>query len=281
MTSRASQRFVNPNSQTLFRSLQEFLAADSYQNGILTISHGGLPIDIKFEDRGYATTTIFFHAALSSATAKFPIFAGQLMSEELPTNRIHVSDPTMLVDDNLMLGWYAGNYMQPKLQMTLRFILGALIPDGQRVVTFGASGGGFASLYYAGRFEGATAIAVNPQTNIAKYIPQAVDRYTQLGWKVRGTNKIGAVPAVSNLVWRYKTPVANRVFYLQNLNDTFHMVNHYKPFIEAVRQENEVHSILFDGKKGHQPPSPEFMRAVMEAAISGGSAPTPLTLPAC
>ncbi|WP_086991199.1 hypothetical protein [Agrococcus casei] len=280
MTVRASQRFVSPATQTLFKSLPDFLAADSYKNGVLTIQHGGIPIDIKFDGRGHDTTTIFFHAALSSGTAKFPIFAGQLMSEDLPTNRIHVSDPTMLIDDNLMLGWYAGNHRQPKLQTTLRFILGALIPPDQRVVTFGASGGGFASLYYAGRFDGATAIAVNPQTNIARYIPQAVDRYTQLGWKVRGTNKIGTVPAITNLVWRYKRPVPNRAFYVQNLNDTFHMANHYSPFIDAVHAENEVHSLMFDGKKGHQPPSPEFMRGVLEAAISGGPAPTSLTLPA-
>ena len=269
------KRFIDPTEQhTVYDSLREFLDADTYPRGVLTVMHRGIPIDVRHDPAGHDTTTIFFHAALSKAAARFPIFAGGLMSEGLPTNRIHISDPTLLLDEKLGLGWYAGNAQQPKLQSTIRFILRALVPEGQHVVTFGASGGGFAALYYATRFEGGIAVPVNPQTNIAQYLPESVDRYTQLAWKIPGRRKIAEVPARTNLVTMYMAPVANRVFYIQNTGDLSHVKKQMTPFLRNLAPENEVHKVMVDAGPGHKAPPTAFMRGVLASAIRGDARPT-------
>lgn len=267
-------RSIDPaDNNTVYNSLKEFLDATQYPRGILTVMHRGIPIDIRYDPGGFDTTTIFFHAALSKAATKFPIFAGGRMSEGLPTNRIHVADPSILLDNNLALGWYAGNSRQPKLQSAIRFILRALIPEGQRTITLGASGGGFAALYYATRFADATAIPINPQTNIAHYLPNSVDRYTQLAWKLPGTRRILDVPARTNIVTQYMAPVENRVLYIQNTGDKTHVQKHMTPFLRSLNTENMVHKVMVDAGIGHKAPPTTFIREVLASAVRGDARP--------
>src|SRR5690606_21334286 len=159
------ERVISNGGHTIYASLAKFQDAKAHHPpGVLTVMNGGLPIDVRYEPAGHDVTTVFFHAALSKRAYRFPIFTGAGISDGLPTNRIYISDPTMYLDDELTLGWYAGNRKQPRLQWVIRAILRGLIPEGQRVVTFGPSGGGFAAMYYATKFEEATAVPTNPQT---------------------------------------------------------------------------------------------------------------------
>lgn len=156
------QRVIDPADQTEYGSLNEFLEAGPYPAGILSITQRGLPIDIWNDYRGHDVTIVFFNAAISRRVAQLPVFVGDGISKDVPANRVFVNDPSMYMHPRLGLAWYAGNRKQYLLQGVLKRILKALVPEGQRVVTFGPSGGGFAALYYATEFPGAIAIPVNP-----------------------------------------------------------------------------------------------------------------------
>lgn len=239
--------------------------------------HRGIPIDVRHEPRGFDTTTVFFHPAV--VRAKFPVFIGGGVSEALPTNRIFISDPSLYLNDDLRLAWYAGSHRQDKLQWAIRGMLRSLIPAGQRVVMFGASGGGFAALYYAAHFPGATAVPINPQTNLANYTRGAVDLYGRLAWNLTGINLVERIPAVTDLVSLYRQPRDARVFYIQNKNDSTHMDGHFDPFMDSLPEGHSVHPVIIDGPEGHHPPGKDVTKAVLSSAINGAEAPPELLPP--
>ena len=261
------ERHIDASNQTIYGSLAKFLESPGHPSGVLTVMYRGIPIDILYEPRGFATTTVFFHPAV--VRAKFPVFIGGGVSEKLPTNRIFISDPSLYLSEELRLAWYAGNYRQEKLQWALRGILKALIPSGQRVVMFGASGGGFASLYYAAHYPGAVAVPINPQTNLANYLRGAVDKYGHIGWRLSGLGLAPRIPATTDLIQLYRRSRDVSVLYLQNRNDLTHMSGHFEPFMNALPDGHRVRPILVDGPRGHHPPEKEVTKAVLSAAITG------------
>lgn len=273
---RMGKRHITSGEHTVYWSLQEFMNASTYPAGVLTVMRGGLPIDVRHDPRGYETTTVFFHAAVAGGKYRLPLFAGARISETMPTNRVHVADPSLYLADNLHLGWYAGNHKQPRLQWVIRGILNHLIPAGQKVVTFGSSGGGFAALYYAARREGAVAVPVNPQTNLARYSPVAVARYARLAWGLTGEDVLSRVTAATDLTRLYRAS-ARRVFYVQNQNDRTHMEGQYRPFMAALPEGHEVHPVLVDGEDGHVPPARATIRSVLAAAVAGAEVPPGIT----
>lgn len=269
----ARERIIRDPHHTVYPSLQAFIDADEYPSGVLTVMLGGIPIDIKNENHGYDTTTIVFHAALTGAPVKFPLFSGHRLTEDLPTNRVYVMDPSLYLDEGLPLSWFMGSKRQPRLQVVLRRILLELTRDSRRVVTFGASAGGFASLYYSHIFEGGTAIAVNPQTNLQRYHPGAVTRYAKIAWDITGPRPAAQIPAHTDLGKLYSLPRPNRVVYVQNTGDHHHVEKHMKPFLDALHPQNNVHPVMVDVGDGHVAPPLTVLREILSAAINGDEAP--------
>ncbi len=253
--------------------MDHFLDQDSYGPGLITVHHEGLPIDIRHDPRGFPTTTVFFNAAITNPKLRYPFFSGVGISELLPTDRIHVHDPSLYLDDDLKLAWYAGSRKQNLLQEVLPQILLALLPAGQRVVTSGSSGGGFAALYYGTKLPHATAVPVNPQTSIARYNPRIVARYAELAWGVTGGDPVSRIPAQLDLVEIYRGPVQNRTWYIQNTGDASHVDEHMRPFLESAHADNDVEAIFVDAGTGHVPPPKEFVTKVLAAAVDGSLTP--------
>lgn len=272
------KRHINPSEHTVYNSLREFMDVGEYPPGVLTVMQGGLPIDVRHDPRGYDTTIVIFHAALSSKPTRFPVFMGAAITESLPANRVFISDPSLYMDDTLRLAWYAGNSKQPRLQWTLRSILKSLIPSHHHVVTFGPSGGGFAALYYASKFNGAIAVPVNPQTNIAMYPPAEVERYMKKAWGLSGPDALGKVTAVTDLARVYQKSAPCRVFYVQNRNDSSHMRRQLAPFMASLPVGHDAHPVLVDGPVGHQAPNKAVIRAVLAAAVEGAETPPLATI---
>jgi len=256
-----------------FASLDEFLEADSYDAGLIVIHHLGLPIDIKYDPRGFSVTTVYFNAAITNPRLTYPFFTGAGVSEGLPSNRIHIHDPSLYLEGGLKLAWYAGSSVQPSLQEAIVKILTALIPRGQRVVLFGSSGGRFAALLYAASLPNALVVPVNPQTDVARYNPRIVARYAKLAWGVEGEDPISRIPVPLNVLDVYRRPVSNRVWYVQNSGDTSHVRGHLEPFVDAVHPENDVSVVTVAAGDGHVPPPRKFISAVLRAAVDDGALP--------
>ncbi|MGP9604651.1 hypothetical protein ACT3SY_17775 [Brachybacterium sp. AOP42-E1-35] len=266
------ERTIDPAVHHLYHSLEEFLGAPEPPAGILTIEHGGLPLDVRYDPRGASTTLVVFNAALGSPNTVHPAFMGDNISADLDINRIFIADPTLYLDDTLAVAWYAGNRFQG-LQQVIPRVIRKLAGPEQRVILFGPSGGGFAALYFASTLAGSLAIPVNPQTSIKAYGPKGSGMYAEAAFGFVGEDAIDAVPVTTDLVELYSAPVDCRVWYVQNTGDRGHVINHMRPFLDRLDPSNSVQSVTLYAGDGHKAPPKDVLVRILRCAARGDTTP--------
>lgn len=261
---------------TEFSSTANFLDADTIPAGISTIWEGGLPIDLLVSPAFSDTTIFFFHGAIERHFT-LPVLSGLGISGAVNANRVFVSDPSLVLEDDLMLAWYAGSHQQPNLQEVLTSILRKIAESlgSKKVVFFGGSGGGFASLYFASQCEDSLALVFNPQTNIAKYSERAVRDFAvkSFGAKPDATNPLTHLPpeVVTNVCELYTTPKRATVAYIQNQKDLTHVKTHLGPFLESLHEDTSLLLLKEPWRDGHSPPPKELLTQVLDLAASSNN----------
>ncbi|WP_090817401.1 hypothetical protein [Arthrobacter sp. yr096] len=267
------ERFIDTkaNVVTNYRDLDTFLGAEDVPPGILSIAHNNLPIDLVNSNIGANTTVIILHGAIE-AHHKIPFLSGGGITAGLQANRISISDPSLILSDKLQLSWFAGNKHQRVQSVLPRIIDKVLQSHGsERVIFFGGSGGGFASLYFASLFPGSLAFIWNPQTDITKYHGRNVRDWATLAYGISEDeyDPISRIPdmPVTDLREIYSRRVGSTVLYLQNLNDEYHIERHLKPFLEVQHPDNKIHVFQAAWREGHTPPPKDDLRSGLEQLV--------------
>lgn len=266
-------RNIDPKVHAItgYPSIGAFLAARTITGGYHVIDHGGLPIDVLVQNRGHKTTAVFLHGAVRPEY-RLPMIAGLGVSREVDVNRIFISDPSLIISSTMNLAWYAGNSKQ-RLQQILQDIIGKIVSSfgSEKLVFFGTSGGGFASLYLSSQFPGSLAIVANPQTNIAKYEPEPVSSFAETCFEVTGSDAVEKLPhsVTTDLVKVYSKPLENTVAYMQNSLDGFHIIGHRNPFMNNLHYSNAVFELMGDDwGEGHAAPPKALITDVLNVATS-------------
>lgn len=244
-------------------SVATFLASEP-KSGISSIAYGDGVLDLLFLDRQAATTIVVFHAAVPLTVSTMPVFNALSVTSRLDANVVCVSDPT--IARGVRLGWFAGNEQQP-LQRDLPAVLEhyqRASTGGQHVVLFGASGGGFASLYYASQLPGSLALAVNPQTSIARFYAKMVRDYARAAWS---SDAIADAAAVIDLTSERSQGLTSTVAYVQNLGDGHHLGRHLRPWLEAVGVDERSWTLFGEWGEGHNPPPSETTKELLAMTI--------------
>lgn len=258
---------------TEFPSTANFLATNTVPAGISTIWEGGLPIDLLVSPEMSDTTIFFFHGAIERHFT-LPVLSGLGISGGLSANRVFISDPSLILDDTLMLAWYAGNSHQPNLQTLLTAIIRRVVESlgSKKVVFFGGSGGGFASLYFASQFADSLALVFNPQTNIAKYSERAVRDFAVKAFGVQPDLPAPLTHLPSGIVLdvceMYQIPKDSTIAYLQNHNDAEHVRSHLAPFSRSIHTETDFLVLKEPWKDGHSPPPKDLLSQILDIAVS-------------
>lgn len=254
-----------------FESLDRFHEAVT-RPGLITIDYNGSPLDILRIDKGSDTTVVVFHSSLSQSVRTIPVFSGLGVLSGMHANIICVSDPTLELNEKLKLAWFAGNSKQ-HLQRDLPQILGKLLDEqsAKHVIFFGASGGGFASMYYSAAFPDSLAIPLNPQTNIRRFPESAVLSYARVAFGARSIEQarnhlINSI--TDDLRDVYRSGSRNTIAYVQNYMDTHHVYRHMQPFLSAIPRSGNTLCLVDDWGFGHVAPPGELSRGVLEAAIN-------------
>lgn len=256
-----------------FSSIANFLNVDGVPAGISTIMSGGLPIDLLVSPAASRTTICFFHGAVEPHFT-LPVLSGLGISGGIEANRVFISDPSLILDEELMLAWYAGNKHQPALQSDITAVLKKVTAslESERVVFFGGSGGGFAALYFAHHFENSLAIVFNPQTSIERYSENAVRDFVRFAFDddVSHQGMLSELPrtVTHDLCGLYATPTSAQIAYMQNLNDKDHTEHHLLPFLKAVDSKTKVHLLGEQWRDGHTPPPKEFLSHLLNLVAS-------------
>ncbi|WP_146112349.1 lysophospholipase [Arthrobacter sp. MYb222] len=256
------------HTSRIYENVTEFITKGLPETGKSTIMAGRVPIDIDFEYHGFSTTLVVFHAALSSKAKSLPMFAGRRLASQLPVNRLSISDPTLTLNDNLRLAWFAGSEKQPGLQSAISKIVRHATNRDEKIIYFGSSGGGFAALQYAARHPGSIAVPINPQTDIARYNPVSVAKWVTSAWPNLDSKNGRILPPVyTDVSKQYCRQRDAKVFYIQNTGDISHVRNHQKPFLRRIHSQNFCKMIDVNVGKGHVPPSPSFLLNILERII--------------
>lgn len=270
MTSRNISRYAAQNHS--FDSVESFLSSP-VQVGLNTIKYNGYPMDVLIDPTvGAISTLVSFHPAVTNPKVTRPYFLGVQLFQSIPANRIYFSDPSLELDDDLTLGWFAGNQHQRDMQDVVATILQYILEglSSKHTIITGASGGGFASLYYSARIDGSLALVVNPQTEILRYVEYLVQRYTRKAWGVYTMEKVRQVlhqRTTLGVVDTYAHQTSNSVIYLQNVTDRHHVENHFAPFLATLHPENCVGVVLgADWGEGHKPAPKDLQLDILTRA---------------
>lgn len=211
----------------VFNSISEFKSTFSTNDASTALRiNDSLPILMRWVNRGANITLVVFSAAITRRSVlTVPVFSGWNLTKDLSCNVLMVSDPSLVNSQDLNLGWYLGSSKQVDLPHKLLDIFESF--SCSRLIFFGASGGGFASLFYSASFEDSLAIVSNPQTDIKRF--SYYQRYLELAWN-HGAQLPEDFLFNTSLLNLYGSELNNNFIYIQNSEDYDHMENHYLPF---------------------------------------------------
>jgi len=233
-----------------------------------TIKHG----NVEFECiRSFSSTNIeddderkglviFLSGAAKRENRIVPIFHRWSWQSSLSNyHTVFISDPTLHVDDKLILGWYTGDESNDVTDTLANLILSwctSLGFDLHKVFLVGSSGGGFAALQLATLLPGAMAVVENPQTVTTEYLPQEVDEHLRYCFPNETPNKIQNNPRLNLMKMINLFGQVPRFVYSQNLRDSFHVHRHYTPFLEFIKEKSlsttfHQRFVLYYSKSGH------------------------------
>lgn len=215
-------------------------------------------------------------------TVQLPRFSRFSWRERFPGTVLCIADPTLYLDEDLKLGWYFGAPDHDVVGHLARIVEVVCTRLGQPVsdaVFYGSSGGGFAALQIAARLgRGATAVAVNPQTDVLKYtVPRSVEAFLRVCTggltKERAWRRFG--PRVSALeAWQIDPAGEARCLIVQNIVDREHYNAHFRPFAELFAlpdngrsPDGRMASIIYDHPSGHAAEPDELVPKIIETAL--------------
>jgi hypothetical protein len=269
-------------------SLDSFLATAEVQSGVHSVPIGefaGKQINYDFLLTARPGTVLLCHFHANTPTPRnnnLPLFTGLGITDSITTSMFIPSDPAIALDANLGLAWHFGcegihlQAIAVSIVKKLQTILHA-----PRVVTWGGSGGGFAAIRVAKDIPNSIALAWNPQTNIAKYVPDPVNRYQRIAFPSIAGN--GTLPSSreqfpSLCTDEFLAGYQGRILYLQERTD-WHVDAHLKPFLasfcgKAVSNiggssnfsgfvTDQLYLHLVHWGNGHVPPSKNVLAKVL------------------
>ena len=276
-----------------YSSTDEFCKASHFSYGIHTIFGGGLPIDLHLDLKSNLPLVICLNGALSSRdhSLKLPVFSGFGVLSPAEASIVRISDPILYTSTSIKHGWYAGAAGMLLIKDIFN-ILHKIIHEYKptKVIFFGGSSGGFASLNISRLFKDSIAVVWNPQTDILKFAKEHVEEYARNAYGLPDFDACEKLlPAIvhTSIYKDYvKGENSNYVLYMQNLND-WHVRWHCKPFLNATGRkiEGELSSqslgtdfylYIADWGSGHAPPPKDFQKRLMSYILNTDLSPRDL-----
>jgi Heparinase II/III-like protein len=268
-------------------SLEAFLATAEVQSGVHSIPIGefagkAVNYDFFLTSRPGTVLLCHFHGNAPREGSELPIFTGLGVTSSIATSMFVPSDPVLVLDASLSLAWHFGCEGVRLQAITVSIVqkLQAIL-QAPRVVAWGGSGGGFAAIRVARDVPNSIALVWNPQTDIAKYVPEPVARYRSIAFPriaAAGTFPSDGEQFPSLCTEEFRAGYQGRILYLQERTD-WHVKIHLEPFIASFLGKslnNITESTKFAGfvteqlylhlghwGNGHVPPSKDVLTKLL------------------
>lgn len=270
-----------------------FFKKNPLQDGIYKFRTERSSVDIKIDGvanlKPDGVVLVCFGGSVPKRMGKTaPFFSGSGIARNLDMPVLSVADPSLSLSDSLALGWYAGNHLIPDLQKKIAFLLDSFSETyGVKLIMFGGSGGGFASLAIQGLMKSSVTVAVwNPQTAISRYLPAAAIGYVETAFPSKGVTDVDQVGTRLEQVGVFhdlaakRPPCVHSVLYLQNQSDAHHIKHHAIPFARSRGVFQISDTVLADAGnlamwfgcwgKGHAVPPADMILFILRRLAIGG-----------
>jgi hypothetical protein len=239
-------------------NFDSFISNADFGDGIHRIIFKGVTLDILIQGlgsgliNGSKNCLVGFGGVVSSRSGtRPPFFSGRGVAADLGLPLIAFSDPSLALDENLPLAWYAGNRFERGMLYKIAKIIDRIaFCHDLKIVIFGGSGGGFAGLAMSHLLRCDNTVVIwNPQTDIAEYVPNYVLQYIAAAFpelrdeiKILDASEKSAKKdlirkllersgVIYSLINKYPSQ-RSKVLYLQNIHD-WHVDSHLRPYLKS------------------------------------------------
>ncbi|MGP9765411.1 hypothetical protein ACT3UM_06745 [Halomonas sp. AOP13-D3-9] len=232
-----------------------------------SLSENGLQYDFLWSPKNKGGKLfVLFSGDILREKNEPPVYQRWSWAPSFPGNCLYISDPSLNMSNNLGLAWYVGNNELDPMHGIANIVKKVCVLyniDYKDVVSYGSSGGGFAAIRFLLFFEEATAVAINPQTNIEKYHKSKVrDFLRELFSNESPENVFFEHSDRTNLLKLCESLKDKNIIYAQNLQDSFHIENHKIPFFDEIKRVGggqRLHEIIFEDEGGHGKAENEYV----------------------
>jgi len=263
---RSFARWGEPKTYDCVESLsRNFTASDE----VFSVS-GPLPIDGLFRRGEGNTLLVFFNAALErNFKGTLPYFTWVNSSKTCHSSCLFLSDPTLVLSENLYLAWYVGTETF-NAQSAIADVIKAVMArcGATRAAFVGSSGGAFPALLYSSLFPNSAAYVNAPATTIIEHhSKRAIDQFSKVACPQHGLKGMSAVLDLRSVKLRYNNPL----IITQNTTDTVYITSHLKPFLahlgiqwsgQIILNENLL-VIPGEWGQGHKTPPSKFIELIL------------------
>lgn len=220
------------------------------------------------------------NGAVNRKTSELPAFARWNWHGIFNSNILAIFDPALYLNDNLPIGWFAGTKYQNITAFvadTVLKVASLLDIPPNRIIFWGSSAGGYASILLAAQIGGASFISANGQTQIINYYKGHIEAYRQLFDSNATAESLAETypeqwSAITALRSSYDKGKRTRGVIVQNTVDAKHYNEHYIQFCEhfnlpiegGFNDKLHLYSLLFTDEKGHGPEPSEIAKKLIE-----------------
>ena len=266
--------FLNPTSVTK----NNYSAIDSQERAyILRGSHWNFPA-LFYPSNDSNALFVMLPSAVNRTKMELPVFNRWTWANKgiFPGHVLCISDPTLEFCNELQIGWLIGHARKSATIDLANFIIGLANDKGiphDKIVFYGSSAGGFASLALAANVEGSIAIAINAQTDILSF-----DMQTQVNLVKKHCFDGASASDISqeytqqvNMIKRWANVKNSRVLLVQNVLDTHHYDIHFKPFWKSLGGSSTLGisssgpntSLIYRQEGGHIPETEDMAKDII------------------
>lgn len=203
-----------------------------------------------------------------------PVFQRWSWADFFPGHVLYFSDPSLYLDPELGLAWYAGTSNHEPMEWIAKIVrefAEKFDISNEFVISYGSSGGGYAAARFGLFLKGATAVCINPQVEVTRYRIKSVERYLRICFGIESRKEaLAKFPKKLSLLENIEEIAQNKLIYVQNILDDHHYKDHHPVFISALKKsrdfsEGRFKSILFAHEGGHsKAETPEAFDGILE-----------------
>lgn len=267
-------------SQVVFESINDVTLSKEQISDFSVIEHD-IRLDCRLNTKIQNDYLIVApNGAVDREKLNLPVFARWNYHSIFSSTILSISDPVLLLDDSLRIGWFAGTKSFDVADFTSKVVVEVAKQLGiasDRIIFWGSSSGGFASILLASKIDGASFVSINGQSKINDYYSGHVEDYRKVFDSESSTDQIiqdyplrwSILNALSE---SYDQGRATKGVVVQNTIDEMHYLKHYTPFCEKFylpveggkSNRYELWSLLFENQKGHGPEPADIAKQVVE-----------------